>query len=192
MTIKLLGLGLVAVCLTACAPTTWVKPGATQQDFLTDKYSCEKDMRQSMYFGGGIIGAINADNFQSECMVAKGWRQQQGQAAPAVASTAPTATAAPSATKLVLGVYGDIVTPQLASNLGLGERRGFLVATVMPGSAAAKGGIQQGDVILVVNEWPITTPADFQSAIVDAAVAGKMIPVMVWRDRNEIKVMISF
>ncbi|MFZ0692705.1 MAG: PDZ domain-containing protein [Alphaproteobacteria bacterium] len=191
MTIKLLGLGLAAVCVTACAPTTWVKQGATQQDYYTDTYSCEKDMRQSMYFGGGIIGAINADNFQKECMVAKGWRQQ-GQAAPAVASTAPTATAAPSATKLVLGVYGDIVTPQLASNLGLGERRGFLVATVILGSAAAKAGIQQGDVILVVNEWPITTPADFQSAIVDTAISGKTIPVIVWRDRNELKVMVSF
>jgi hypothetical protein len=68
-----------ALALVGCASTVWNKPGATQQDYATDSYACEKDARQSSYFGGGIIGAINVDNFVSECMVAHGWTKE-GQA----------------------------------------------------------------------------------------------------------------
>ena len=53
----------------------WVKPGASQQDYATDSYNCERDMRQSGYFGTGIIGALNADDFASRCMIAHGWHQ---------------------------------------------------------------------------------------------------------------------
>lgn len=55
---------------------TWVKPGATQQDYATDSYNCERDMRQGSYYGTGIVGAINADEFEGRCMIAHGWRQQ--------------------------------------------------------------------------------------------------------------------
>jgi len=60
--------------LSACAPTmTWNKEGATQQDYNKDHYTCEKDARQSGYYGSGIVGAININNFFKECMVAHGW-----------------------------------------------------------------------------------------------------------------------
>lgn len=59
--------------LAACTPTVWDKPGATQADYNTDHYNCEKDARQSGYFGGGIAGAINIRNFFRECMIPHGW-----------------------------------------------------------------------------------------------------------------------
>jgi hypothetical protein len=65
------------LCLTAgCAQRVWVKPGATEQDFATDSYHCERDVRQSGYYGGGLIGAANMQEFFSRCMVAAGYRQQ--------------------------------------------------------------------------------------------------------------------
>ena len=73
--------------VAGCAPThVWIKTGATQQDFATDSYECERDARQSGYFGGGLIGALNMQQFTQRCMVARGWRQQgsaEGSAAPA-------------------------------------------------------------------------------------------------------------
>jgi hypothetical protein len=66
----------VFAMLSGCAPALWDKPGATQQDFAADRYGCERDARQSNYFGGGIIGAINMHDFYKECMVAHGWTEQ--------------------------------------------------------------------------------------------------------------------
>ena len=33
----------VAACVTGCAQKMYYKAGATQQEFVTDKYSCNKD-----------------------------------------------------------------------------------------------------------------------------------------------------
>lgn len=67
---------LLCVAMTACATPKWDRPGATQQDFNTDSYACERDMRQSGYYGGGIAGAMNAQSFQQRCMVSKGWSKR--------------------------------------------------------------------------------------------------------------------
>lgn len=67
----------VVAALTGCAsPMVWNKYGATQQDYQTDSYACEKDARQSGYFGGGFQGAINMRDFFKHCMVAHGWTLQ--------------------------------------------------------------------------------------------------------------------
>ena len=63
-----------AIILCGCAtPRVWNKPGASQSDFASESYSCEKDSRQSGYFGGGIAGQINMQSFFDRCMVAHGW-----------------------------------------------------------------------------------------------------------------------
>ena len=59
-----------------CSPpaaVVWTKPGATSQDFNVDSYQCEKDARQSGYFGTGLVGAINFNEFEVRCMRAHGW-----------------------------------------------------------------------------------------------------------------------
>jgi hypothetical protein len=66
-------LAIVAVTASGCARTVWNKPGATQQDFAADAYNCERDARQSGYFGRGILGAANFQAFEERCMVAHGW-----------------------------------------------------------------------------------------------------------------------
>jgi serine protease Do len=50
-----------------------------------------------------------------------------------------------------IGVQIQEVTPDLADNLGLKAARGALVAEPQPGSPAAKGGIESGDVIVSIN-----------------------------------------
>ncbi len=39
-------------------------------------YECEKDMRQSGYFGGGLAGAIAANDFQERCLMSKGYSKK--------------------------------------------------------------------------------------------------------------------
>ena len=66
---------LFVLLLTGCTTTCWTRPDATQQDFLRDRYSCERDMRQSGGYGDGLIGAINASAFFDRCMNAQGYTQ---------------------------------------------------------------------------------------------------------------------
>lgn len=69
---------VMVVGLVACAPQyKWYKSGATQADFRKDAYECERDMRQSGYFGTGIVGAMNAQNFGERCMESRGWEKRQ-------------------------------------------------------------------------------------------------------------------
>jgi len=69
MKAKLVFLALLS--LTGCAQYQWVHPyylgGSTQADqaWKKDSYECERDMRQSSYFGGGITGALSAQSFSS-------------------------------------------------------------------------------------------------------------------------------
>jgi hypothetical protein len=69
--------GLVALCLAGCAPTVWRKDGATAQDFNVDSYACEKDVRQSGYFGSGLSASLDMEAFYNKCMVAHGWTPQK-------------------------------------------------------------------------------------------------------------------
>jgi Do/DeqQ family serine protease len=50
-----------------------------------------------------------------------------------------------------LGVSGQPVTSEIARTLGLDRPRGLLLASVFPGSSAARAGLQQGDAILSVD-----------------------------------------
>ena len=52
-----------------------MKDGATEQDVSRDTYACERDMRQSGYYGGGIVGAVNAQGFYNRCMDASGYHR---------------------------------------------------------------------------------------------------------------------
>lgn len=59
-----------------------------------------------------------------------------------------------------LGVQVQRVTPELAQSFGLARDRGALVADVMPNGPAARGGLQQGDVIVEYNGHPIAAMSD--------------------------------
>ncbi len=50
-----------------------------------------------------------------------------------------------------LGVQIQSMTPDIAGSLGLKSPKGAIVATVVPGSPAAKGGFRPGDVVTALN-----------------------------------------
>jgi serine protease Do len=50
-----------------------------------------------------------------------------------------------------LGVEIQNFTPEIAASMGSKETKGAIVATIVPGGPAAKGGFQQGDVVLALN-----------------------------------------
>ena len=68
--------GVLSVLVVfGCTRVVWVKPGVSEQEFRVDSYVCEKDMRQSGYFGTGISGAMNASGFYERCMESKGYQK---------------------------------------------------------------------------------------------------------------------
>jgi Do/DeqQ family serine protease len=56
-----------------------------------------------------------------------------------------------------LGIDSQDLDARLAQALGLAEARGAVVTRVFPGTAAAEGGLQPGDVILSANGQPIAS-----------------------------------
>ena len=67
----------VVSLLFGCARPVWVHPEYTPEKWKKDSYECERDARQSHYFGTGITGSINMQNFFNRCLESKGWMRQQ-------------------------------------------------------------------------------------------------------------------
>lgn len=73
-----------------------------------------------------------------------------------------------------LGVSLQALTPQIARQLRMSETtKGVVIAVVNPSSDAAQQGLQRGDVILSINQQPVTTPQEAASAIDAARRAGR-------------------
>jgi serine protease Do len=64
-----------------------------------------------------------------------------------------------------LGLSVQTLTPDIAQQLGYGNDKGAVVASVDPGSPADDAGLQAGDLIKEVNRAPIATSQDFEKAI---------------------------
>jgi serine protease Do len=82
-----------------------------------------------------------------------------------------------------LGVEVRPVTPDLFSVLGVNQ--GALVASVQPDSAAARGGIQAGDVITRINDQPIRDSQELVDAISDVG-PNQTVTVSVVRDKKNL------
>jgi serine protease Do len=85
-----------------------------------------------------------------------------------------------------LGVTVQEVNQSLAESFKLKQPEGALVSSVVPGSAAAKAGIQQGDVILKYNGKPISESSDLP-ALVGMAKPGDKATLEVWRRGKSIE-----
>jgi serine protease Do len=79
-----------------------------------------------------------------------------------------------------LGVQIQPLDADSADALGLTKNRGELVGRVEPGQGAAKAGIQQGDVIVSVNNRDVT-PDETLSYIVARLPIGSRIPIELFR-----------
>lgn len=81
----------------------------------------------------------------------------------------------------VLGVRGDNLTQEVADALELDIAQGAFVAEVIEDSAAAKGGIESGDVITAVNGEPVKSFFDLAARIATIG-AGQEVTITVMRD----------
>ncbi|MDE1942221.1 MAG: DegQ family serine endoprotease [Betaproteobacteria bacterium] len=79
-----------------------------------------------------------------------------------------------------LGVMIQEVDQGLADSFGLGKPQGALVASVEPGSPAARAGIEAGDVILKFNGKPIESSSTLP-ALVATTRPGTESHIEVWR-----------
>jgi serine protease Do len=84
-----------------------------------------------------------------------------------------------------LGVTVQEVNQSLAESFNLKQPEGALVSSVLPGSAGAKAGLQQGDVILKYNGQPINQSGDLP-AQVGMAKPGDKATMEVWRNGKQI------
>ena len=79
-----------------------------------------------------------------------------------------------------LGVSLQPLDENIAASLGLPKDQGELVRAVVPGQAAARAGLQQGDVILRVNGRPVT-PDETVSFLIANTTVGARVPVDIVR-----------
>jgi serine protease Do len=79
-----------------------------------------------------------------------------------------------------LGIVIQDVNQDLADSFGLGSPKGALVASVEPGSPAARAGIQPGDVIVKFNGRDIGRSTELP-ALVAGTAPGSEASIAVWR-----------
>ncbi len=91
-----------------------------------------------------------------------------------------------------LGVVIQEVNKDLAESFGLDKPAGALVAQVLEGGPADKGGLKVGDVILSMNGKPVVMSADLPH-LVGAVKSGKTAELVVVRDgsRKTLKIKVG-
>jgi len=80
-----------------------------------------------------------------------------------------------------LGVHIQDATPDLAKAFGLNQAGGVLISDVAPDTAAARAGLQKGDIILAVNGEPVSERNQLSLRISQMA-PGSQVTLQVWRD----------
>ena len=81
-----------------------------------------------------------------------------------------------------IGAELDAIGPQLATYFGIKDGTGMLVKNVLPDSPAAAAGLQAGDVILKLNDEPVSSPFDWMRAM--QSVDDKPIQLTIVRNRK--------
>ncbi|WP_159655032.1 DegQ family serine endoprotease [Vibrio atypicus] len=81
----------------------------------------------------------------------------------------------------MLGVQGGEITSELAEALGYESSKGAFVSQVVPDSAADKGGLEAGDVIVSVNGKSINSFSELRAKVATLG-AGKTITLGIIRD----------
>ena len=83
-------------------------------------------------------------------------------------------TTAPAAPQRALGLSLAPLTPELARAASLPPTaRGVIITAVDPNANAAEQGLQRGDLIISVNNQPVTSPAQIVAAVDAARKAGR-------------------
>lgn len=80
-----------------------------------------------------------------------------------------------------LGVSIQSITQDMSEALGLATTQGALIASVNPGSPAAKAGLRSGDIVTNVDDTAITSPRDLSRVIAGKGPAHS-VALKLWRD----------
>ena len=91
-----------------------------------------------------------------------------------------------------VGIYGVTMTPQVARYYNLNTDRGVLVTNVVPRSPAQKSGVTPGDVIVSINDSPVTTIQGLKAEIDNRRVGdGVSLSVMRGTKRGKIDLVVE-
>ncbi|TKS60184.1 MAG: hypothetical protein EWM72_01568 [Nitrospira sp.] len=82
-----------------------------------------------------------------------------------------------------LGVSIQELTPELASQFGVGDTKGVLVSDVMDDSPAKKAGFERADVIVEYDGKSMDSPTHLRNAVAQTPV-GKKVSVKIIRDKK--------
>src|SRR5687767_7184703 len=80
-----------------------------------------------------------------------------------------------------IGVSLQPLDDGIAQSLGIPKNRGELIRAVTPGAAAARAGIQQGDVVITVNNQPVNADQSLAYLISNLEI-GSRVPIELIRD----------
>jgi Do/DeqQ family serine protease len=83
-----------------------------------------------------------------------------------------------------LGVTVQGVNSEIAKSLGLPTVKGALVSSVVPGSAAAKAGVERGDVIVAFGGEPVDDSNSLRNHVAEMK-PGSDVTFRVWRNGQE-------
>jgi S1-C subfamily serine protease len=91
-----------------------------------------------------------------------------------------------------LGASIQPLTPELAKTFKAAFKKGVLVNEVMPKAPAHKGGLKQGDIIVVFDGNDVTSPKVLQKMVAFAKI-GKTVEVKVLRngEMKTIKIIVE-
>ncbi len=84
-----------------------------------------------------------------------------------------------------LGVQIQDVNEAMHDALGMGDRKGVLIADVFKGQPADKAGIKRGDVVLSVDGKNVETSNDLKNTVA-YITPGKKVPIVIFRNGKEI------
>jgi serine protease Do len=89
-----------------------------------------------------------------------------------------------------LGISSAAIPEMLSAHLGLESGNGVIARTVIPDSPAAKAGISENDIILSLNQTPITSP-EALSAIIREFKSGDRLTLELIRKGNPSKAEVT-
>jgi hypothetical protein len=84
----------------------------------------------------------------------------------------------------VLGVVVQNLSPVQAQNLRVNATSGVVIVRLEPNAAAAKAGLEEGDVVTAVNDRPLLNVTQLQDAIGEKQ-PGTTVKVTFWRHGRE-------
>jgi len=93
-------------------------------------------------------------------------------------------------TRGYLGATIQPVTPEIADSLGISGKKGALVAELVPGGPAQKGGVQSGDVVLEINGHMVKDSTDLTRQVA-ASHSGDTLNLTIWRAGKQVTISVK-